>query len=81
MTIDERVEWCLDQKGGRPLFGDEARVIIKQAINAAVEEEREACAKIAVDFREEAGRADCGAEFYKTASAVIRDRIRARSVK
>jgi hypothetical protein len=42
MTVEERVEWCLDQKGGRPLFGDEAREIIRQALRDQIED----CAKI-----------------------------------
>jgi hypothetical protein len=51
---------------------------VEQAIIDAVEEEREACAKVAEDFREEAARWPDGAEYYKTACSVIHDRIRAR---
>lgn len=49
MTIEERVEWCLDQRGGRPLFGDEARVIIAQALRDQIED----CAQIADAVGEE----------------------------
>jgi hypothetical protein len=45
MTVEERVEWCLDQKGGRPLFGDEARAIIRQALRDQIED----CAKTIED--------------------------------
>lgn len=46
MTVEERVEWCLDQKGGRPLFGDEARAIIRQALRDQIED----CAKVAKSY-------------------------------
>jgi hypothetical protein len=73
MTIDERVEWCLDQKGGRPLFGDEARVILRQAIMAAVEAERTALA----ERLEAAGKVTTSAdaaEAYRRVAGMIRER-------
>jgi hypothetical protein len=86
MTIEERIDVADKTLSALDLlvFNREARLmfiesLVKASRRDGIEEEREACAKIAADFREEAGRADCGAEFYKTASSVIRDRIRARS--
>jgi hypothetical protein len=58
---------------------------IEQAINAAVEEEREACAQICEDkidrINSATGYADPGLAYSAVMAADIRDRIRARCNK
>jgi hypothetical protein len=86
MTTKEKAQWIIDHyrqvgpEDSKAIMAD-IEVAIEFARREGAEAEREACAEIARRFKEEATKAACGVEFYKTACAVIEERIRARSEK
>ncbi len=79
MTPRERADDCI-RKFDAPMWPQDADTI-EAAITAAIEEEREACAQIADEYRKAVDPGAYGAAYKTVMAGGIRDAIRARSEK